>query len=976
MPPALLPLDHRLPVLLNLARLATDTLLSAKDDDAQPPPPSLSVPAAIVLGLVASFIQSLGIALQRGSHLQNDALPPAQRRVELRRPKWLIGFAIFMVGTISTVLQIGALPIVILAPLGAVSLLYNAVLARFLLNTTFSKFMVAGTLLITLGAVLIALFGAITESPHSLDELLRLFARPPFVATSTILAFVLFSVLFIAHLAEWQLQIRSYRINLGPEYWKSQSRRSSGAGGKKKKKGSNKGSMRRRWSAPTLAPLAEVNENASGIATPAIASNDEATRRAAGLGTYSGASSSQQHGRHRHRNHYGATSSSLVSPKPNRDASSNGTPAASSTAPPKGTAGNGASEESTGGRAMSASPSTASSLSSTSTSTHASDSAEQPTGPTLADQDPGIRRTKTLLAIAYAGASGTLSGACLLLAKSGIELVLLSLAGGGGGNQFRRWQSWALVGIMLGAALCQLWYLNKALRFESPVLVMPLAFCFYNTASIALGLVYFDQLGALAWWNICLVILGTILLLTGVWVVSLHSEEEVEAEREEEQALVGLVSTCASPITLEVGLPSASSSSSTIGEDEAVETLMDERQPLLASTNTPTISPSKSALKKEGEASSPLTPTRTSSGHLVRRRAQSLATDVPIPDDGGSPGSSMLLTPTRLQFARRTPPERRAVHFLSRSASLSLGLGFAPSMQEEEDGEENGLTRSVSAGRMGSEGSSAAVEPSGRAVAAAGGQGSGSREGAAGESSSQPTQLQSQSSSTTPAALVVAVPQLSYASFFKRGLSIGIGVGSPGFYVQPTGIRSTSSSSSIPEDEETAHHEGGAHQQPEQAPTFLSSFTRFRIGRRHAGSAGMSKSARTRTRMRPGRSASETDVADAFLEEEAGPSSSSSAVSEGEEVMIDEEDEGGNDDDDSLLRKGNPRRAPLAAAAPAEDSGSASSSGVTIRTNGTAAQPSSGWATELDTEALSDRLGRLAGWERIRRVLGLGAGRR
>ncbi|CAD7066053.1 unnamed protein product, partial [Tilletia caries] len=263
------------PAPLSFSRVPFSDLIRPKETPTSAP--ALSVPVAIVLGLIASFFQSLGIALQRGSHLQNDAPPAAQRRI-------------------------GALPIVILAPLGAVS-----------------------TTLITMGTILIALFGAITESPHSLDA--------------------------------------------------------------------------------------------------------------------------------------SATSDGQAS-----------------------------------------------------------------LAPSLADLDPGIRRTKTLLALAYAGASGTLSGACLLLAKSGIELVVLSLTGSD--NQFGRWQSWALLGIMLAAAVLQLWYLNKAWRFESPVLVMPLAFCFYNTSSIALGLLYFNQLGSLAWWNILLVILGTIVLLMGMWVVSLHTEEE------------------------------------------------------------------------------------------------------------------------------------------------------------------------------------------------------------------------------------------------------------------------------------------------------------------------------------------------------------------------------------------------------------------------------------------------------------------
>ncbi|KAK0555345.1 hypothetical protein OC844_006071 [Tilletia horrida] len=1021
-------------VAVELATLGVSLLGHALDDSTpspspgNPAPPAISVPVAIVLGLIASFIQSLGIALQRGSHLQNDALPPAQRRVELRRPRWLIGFAIFMIGTVSTVLQIGALPIVILAPLGAVSLLYNAVLARFLLNTTFSKFMVAGTALITAGAVLIALFGAITESPHSLDELLRLFARPPFVACSTVLLFVLFCVLFIAHLAEWQLQIRIFRVNLGPDYWKHR-RSASGSHhhSKKMKKKSSRG-MRRRWSAPTLAPLAEVNENASGIATPAIANADEAARRAAGLGTYSPAHSrGGGGGGHRTRvQHYGATtalsppsSNNGGTPSQRRVAAHGGPGTPSSDGTMEAAAANQSANGTTPTSDGTSSPNTLSTSHSDSSIASSSSSLSSAPGPTLADLDPGIRRTKTLLAVAYAGASGTLSGACLLLAKSGIELVVLSLAGGQ--NQFGRWQSWALVGVMLAAALLQLWYLNKALRFESPVLVMPLAFCFYNTASIALGLVYFDQLGALAWWNICLVILGTIILLMGVWVVSLHTEDEVKAEeREEEEALV----MSASPIALgvAVSLPAVEADGPE-GEEDDGSGGMGERQPLLGSVVAPgaNVSPERDQTTTSVSTLDSLTtpPRFSPGGRAMRRRAQSLATTADHTGGGGPAGG--MLSPGRFHLARRTPPERRAVHFLSRSASLSLGLGFAPAMQEEEDeegaeGEEvrfdvlgggggggrgrrhvyEGDLESGTAGPAGagSYDGAGAAEPSPSKRRRSGGSSAAAGVGAAASAPSAVSghARDASAGSVTGSGTGGSVPQLSYSSFLKRGLSIGIGVGSPGFYVQPTGIRSAEGETS-PEGASSGAGASGAD------AGLLRRFYRFRIGRRRpsmddqeaagddgaagpAAAADMSRARRTgrgtwtKARLRPGRSASETDVADAYLEEaisprEAVPAATAlAAEGEDEEPMERLIDVGDTDEHDA-------------------ESGTAGDSDITVRTQRSAAGASStttggvgaaasasasGWGTELDADALVDRLGQLAGWERMKRMLGLGGG--
>jgi len=129
---------------------------------------------------------------------------------------------------------------------------------------------------------------------------------------------------------------------------------------------------------------------------------------------------------------------------------------------------------------------------------------------------------------------------CLLFAKSGVELLLLTL---GGKNQFWRWQAWLLL-LGLGVfALLQLWYLHRALILADPTLVCPrafgfsltsvfqismlmhglVAFCFYNISSIVNGLVYFDQFSLIPWNHLALVGLGIIILLGGVWIVSFNS---------------------------------------------------------------------------------------------------------------------------------------------------------------------------------------------------------------------------------------------------------------------------------------------------------------------------------------------------------------------------------------------------------------------------------------------------------------------
>jgi drug/metabolite transporter (DMT)-like permease len=111
---------------------------------------------------------------------------------------WLLGFAIFISSNVlGSLVQIASLPVVILAPLGAVSLLWNAFFARFLLGDVFSPWMLLGTLLIAGGAVLIAVFGIVPEPTRSLEDLLDLFRRPAFVAYFSLLGTFLFLSLLI-----------------------------------------------------------------------------------------------------------------------------------------------------------------------------------------------------------------------------------------------------------------------------------------------------------------------------------------------------------------------------------------------------------------------------------------------------------------------------------------------------------------------------------------------------------------------------------------------------------------------------------------------------------------------------------------------------------------------------------------------------------------------------------------------------------
>ncbi|CAO3649254.1 unnamed protein product [Mucor hiemalis] len=144
------------------------------------------------------------MAFQRKSHLLNDKIYPIEaRKHALKRPLWVVSFATFLTANIiGSVFSIGYLPIVILAPIGALGLVFNAIAAKIVLGDPFKKKTVIGTLLIVVGALLVGLFGVIPEPDHDIDDLIRLYRKPAFIAYFSILEFVIISGLLTTHYFE------------------------------------------------------------------------------------------------------------------------------------------------------------------------------------------------------------------------------------------------------------------------------------------------------------------------------------------------------------------------------------------------------------------------------------------------------------------------------------------------------------------------------------------------------------------------------------------------------------------------------------------------------------------------------------------------------------------------------------------------------------------------------------------------------
>ncbi|KAI6913495.1 hypothetical protein KC318_g12544 [Hortaea werneckii] len=146
--------------------------------------PGASVALGIIVGLLSTCIQSVGLTLQRKSHMLEDLhYALHDRRPAYRRRRWQVGMFLFLLANIvGSSIQITTLPLPLLSTLQASGLVFNSLLASLLLKEPWTWRTGCGTFLVAGGAVLISLFSALPEPSHSLTQLIELLGRRTFLA--------------------------------------------------------------------------------------------------------------------------------------------------------------------------------------------------------------------------------------------------------------------------------------------------------------------------------------------------------------------------------------------------------------------------------------------------------------------------------------------------------------------------------------------------------------------------------------------------------------------------------------------------------------------------------------------------------------------------------------------------------------------------------------------------------------------------
>ncbi|CAO3579761.1 unnamed protein product [Absidia cylindrospora] len=135
---------------------------------------------------------------------------------------------------------------------------------------------------------------------------------------------------------------------------------------------------------------------------------------------------------------------------------------------------------------------------------------------------------KMWLGISFGVFGANISSQAMLFAKSGLELLILTVFHGE--NQFIYPLTWALVLALIFTAVLQLYYLNRGVQLCDTIILVPLNFCSFNVSCLFNGLVYYNQWDRLFWWQVVLVLIGIAILVWGVLIISFHSSASSEMD--------------------------------------------------------------------------------------------------------------------------------------------------------------------------------------------------------------------------------------------------------------------------------------------------------------------------------------------------------------------------------------------------------------------------------------------------------------
>lgn len=128
------------------------------------------------------------------------------------------------------------------------------------------------------------------------------------------------------------------------------------------------------------------------------------------------------------------------------------------------------------------------------------------------------RKSHEAKGLCYGILCGILSAHSLLMAKSAVLLLVNAVHKGF--KDILRIQFLLIVALFALFAILQLYFVNNGLKYSSTSILYPLVFCVFNLVSMVNALLYYGQIDTLKGYKVFAVVLGTAMLLAGVFCLS------------------------------------------------------------------------------------------------------------------------------------------------------------------------------------------------------------------------------------------------------------------------------------------------------------------------------------------------------------------------------------------------------------------------------------------------------------------------
>lgn len=157
----------------------------------------------VLLGALASFVSNLGVMLQKYQHVLNNSIKSSSSTNEtyVNQPWWRLGFALVVLGSIADFAALSFCPQSLVAPLGSLSLVSNAIFSPLLLNEKITYRDKLATLTIVIGSVLTVAFASHADVSLDRQQLTALFGGATFALYAAVVGMAIISLLaFIKHM--------------------------------------------------------------------------------------------------------------------------------------------------------------------------------------------------------------------------------------------------------------------------------------------------------------------------------------------------------------------------------------------------------------------------------------------------------------------------------------------------------------------------------------------------------------------------------------------------------------------------------------------------------------------------------------------------------------------------------------------------------------------------------------------------------